>query len=160
MLYLICPHSFNLETSATSISAFAGTPGKTVRRHWRRAQVGEGGPNSIFDMGSMQRGAPLLQVSLIQWERLFTTAAACVEAARSAGGQWIGGPGSSRGRKKTLPRVAIGREDGPGDFHPCCEGAFSIVLYYYYFSYYYTPFMSRIIVTEAVGTYSDGQGRG
>lgn len=32
-LCLVFPHS-NSETSATSIAAFAGTPGKVVRRNW------------------------------------------------------------------------------------------------------------------------------
>lgn len=51
-----------------------------------------------------------------------------------------------------LSRVAIenGGGDGPGDFRLYCEGV-CIVLYYYYY-YYYTPFMSRRIATEALGT--------
>lgn len=60
--------------------------------------------------------------------------------------------------KKTSRRGAIERGGGPwvisylvlrGRLH--CTALLLLLLY--------TPFMSRNIVTEALGTYSDGQGR-
>lgn len=108
-----------------------------------------------FTWGHCKGDFSLLHISLIHGGRPCVADAAGVEAARSAGGRGRGGPDSSRTRRLER-RVAIENGDGLGDFRLYCEGV-CFVLYYYY---YYTPFMSRRIVTEVLGTYSDGQSRG
>lgn len=85
-------------------------------------------------------------------------AAARVEAARSVGGRWTGFLDISRRwtRRYVAGLLREGRRAWVISYLVLRGRLHCTVLL---LPLLYTPFMSRSIVTEALGTYSDGQGR-